>query len=73
MKWVKKLFRAAPKPPEHRTTMVEVLKELWDIDDRKPHEEAPRHVNHDIYHVGPRDKAVPPRDSRGRQRYRRSR
>ena len=68
--WAKKLFREErEKKPE--TTMVEVLRELWDIDDSKHHEVPPPNVVTDIYHVEPRNKAVPRRDPRRRQRYKR--
>lgn len=73
IKWVKKLFQEEEREPEQKTTMVEVLRELWDINDKKPHEKPPPHVDHDIYHVEPRDKTVPRRDPRRRQRYKRAR
>ena len=70
--WVKKMFRDEPQRTSE-TTMVEVLRELWDIDDRKPHEMPPPNVDTDIYHVDPRNKPVPHRDSRRRQRYKQQR
>jgi len=65
--WVKKLFKEDEK--KSKTTMVEVLRELWDIDESKHHEVPPPNIDTDIYHVMPRDKAVPHRDSSRRQRY----
>ncbi len=70
--WTKKLLKEEPKPEQH-TTMVEVLKELWDIDVKKPHEMPPPDVNHDIYHVESRDKTVPRRDPSRKHRYKRAR
>lgn len=72
LKWAKKLFKEEPKEEKPKTTMVEVLQELWDIDDKKPHEMPPPNVNHDIYHVEPRDKTVPRRDARRKHRYKRA-
>jgi len=63
--WTKKLFKEEPKP---KTKMVEVLRELWDIRD-KEREAPPTNVDTDIYHVLPRDKAVPHRSSTRRQHY----
>ena len=54
------------------THLVDALRVLWDINDKKPHEAAPPDVNHDIYHVGPGTRAVPHRSSKHRQHYKKS-
>ena len=70
--WFKKLFHEErERPPE--TTMVEVLRELWDIDDRREHEMPPPNVDTDIYRVEARNRPVPRRDPRRRQRYKQHR
>ena len=71
-KWAKKMFEPEPEPEKPRTTMVEVLQELWDIDETKPHEPPPQNVNTDIYAVAPHDKVIPHRSSRRRRRYKKS-
>ena len=48
-----------PEPVKKPTTMVEVLKELWDVDKKKEIERPPLNVNTDIYAVEPRDKNSP--------------
>ena len=68
MEWFKKMF-VEDSPKQSRTTMVEVLRELWDIKDTKHREMPPPNVDTDIYHVTPTDKAIPHRPSRGRRRY----
>lgn len=70
--WVKKLFHEE-REKTSETTMVEVLRELWDIDDRPRHEMPPPHVDTDIYRVEARNKPVPRRDPRRRQRYKQHR
>lgn len=70
--WVKRLFRDERERPQ-QTTMVEVLRELWDIDDRRNHEMPPPNVDTDIYHVEARSKVMPRRDPRRRQRYKKQR
>lgn len=67
--WVKKLFVEEPKPTKEPTTMVAVLKELWDIDQKKEVEHPPPNVNTDIYAVESRDRTVPRRSRSRRQRY----
>jgi hypothetical protein len=73
MKWAKKLFFEEPTPPEKPTTMVEVLQELWDVDQKKKEiEHAPPNVSTDIYTVADRDKGIPRRPRTRRQHYRKA-
>jgi hypothetical protein len=73
IKWAKKLFQPEPQPEPQHATMVEVLQELWDIDEGKPpHEMPPPNVSSDIYAVESRDKTIPHRDPKRRQRYKRA-
>lgn len=67
MQWFKRLFRSERK---EKTTMVEVLRDLWDIDQNNVvHEEPPESVDTDIYHVQPREKPMPHRSSRRKKKY----